>query len=265
MNRIETLRAAIEARQVEIDTLLANDDITAEDTERVRSLLDEQEADHAAVTELAELHERAANAAKVPTVPQIIRPATPAAEVDALRDSPTAVRDAALRIVEDAFWLDSHQQTDVEKLLRCSTSHTDGSLLARRTVATERPEYRSAFFKYVAGRGDELTSDERQAVSEYRTGVAGSMDTSGGFGVPVTIDPTILITDGYNGPGILPYCRIENVTTDAWRGVSAANTAWSFDAESVDGAIVEVSEDGPTMAQPTVSVHVFFFFDYRLK
>lgn len=187
MNRIDTLRAAIEARQVEIDTLLANDDITPEDTERVRSLLDEQETDHAALTELAELAERARNAAKVPTIPQFIKPATPAAEVDALRDSPATVRDAALRVVESAHWLDSRQQDAIDKLIRRSGSHTDGDLIARRAVATERPEYRTAFVKYVAGRGDELTAEERQAVAEYRTGMAGSLDTSGGYGVPVKV------------------------------------------------------------------------------
>ena len=187
MTRIEALRAAIEARQVEIDTLLANDDITPEDTDRVRSLLDEQEADHAALTELAELAQRAERAAKVPQIPQIIKPATPIADVDPLRASATTVRDAALRVVEDSFWLTPDQQGDLERMFRRSTQHTDGDLLARRAVATERPEYRSAFFKYVAGREVELTNEERQAVSEYRTGMAGSVDTSGGYGVPVKV------------------------------------------------------------------------------
>lgn len=271
--KIAELSAAMEARQVEIDQLLSNDDATAEDIERASGLLDEQEGDAASRSEKVSLLERQVAAAKIfadPTIPKFaavdFSHLKQDKEVDPIRSSATEVRDAALRIVEEAHWLDSRQQDAADKLLRRSTSHTDGELIARRTVATERPAYRSAFAKFVAGRGNEFSDEERQAVAEFRAGVAGSMDTSGGFGVPVTIDPTILITDGYNGPGILKHCRIENVTTDAWRGVSAANTAWSFDAESVDGAIVEVSEDGPTMAQPTVDVHMAqAFIPYSIR
>lgn len=133
------------------------------------------------IADLEEIEKRAAS------IPQFIKPATPAAEVDALRDSPATVRDAALRVVESAHWLDSRQQDAIDKLIRRSGSHTDGDLIARRAVATERPEYRTAFVKYVAGRGDELTAEERQAVAEYRTGMAGSLDTSGGYGVPVKV------------------------------------------------------------------------------
>ena len=76
-----------------------------------------------------------------------------------------------------------------------------------------------------------------------------STTTAGGFGVPVEIDPSIILTSQGNVPVVLQVCRIETVTNDTWRGVSSAGVSWSYDEE-----IVEVSDDAPTLAQPTVSI-----------
>jgi HK97 family phage major capsid protein len=93
-----------------------------------------------------------------------------------------------------------------------------------------------------------LTEDERRAVTEFRA--MSTTTTAGGFGIPVLIDPTVLVTNGTGLLGLLPYCTIEPVTNGVWKGVSAGNTEWSFDAEGA-----EVSDDASTFAQPSVTAH----------
>lgn len=72
-------------------------------------------------------------------------------------------------------------------------------------------------------------------------------DANGGFGVPILIDPTVIVTSGASDVPLLRVSRIEAITNDEWKGVSSAGVTWSFDAEAT-----EVSDDSPTLAQPTV-------------
>lgn len=51
------------------------------------------------------------------------------------------------------------------------------------------------------------------------------------------------------------------MTTNIWKGVSSAGVSWSFDTESS-----AVSDDSPTLAQPTVTVHMARgFLPYSLE
>lgn len=135
----------------------------------------------------------------------------------------------------------------------------DGSYIARRTLFTENPMYRSAFQKYIrygADAGLALTAEEQRAVAAFRQyevarAASENTTTAGGFGIPVLIDPSILITSGAADVPILRYARIEQVTNNIWKGVSSAGMTWSFDTEAA-----EVSDDTPTLAQPSVTVHM---------
>jgi HK97 family phage major capsid protein len=96
-----------------------------------------------------------------------------------------------------------------------------------------------------------LTEDERtaiQAYGEYRAMSEGT-NTAGGFGIPVFIDPSIIMTaQGTDNP-FLELAKQVDVNTNAWKGVSSAGVTWSFDAEAS-----AVSDDSPTLAQPSVTV-----------
>lgn len=135
-------------------------------------------------------------------------------------------------------------------------SQFDGSYVARRMLLTENPLYRSAFQKYSRfGPMAALTHDEQRAVvdfQEFEVRRAGSEGTSsaGGYGVPVLIDPTIIITSGAADAPILRIARTEQITTNIWKGVSSAGMTWSYDAEAA-----EVSDDMATLAQPSVTVY----------
>jgi HK97 family phage major capsid protein len=57
-----------------------------------------------------------------------------------------------------------------------------------------------------------------------------------------------MTAQGTDNP-FLQLCRIVDVNTNAWKGVSSAGVSWSFDAEGS-----AVSDDSPTLAQPSTTV-----------
>lgn len=257
MKNIDELRSAVAALRDEIAELSTLDDITPEQDARLDEALSELDTRTA---ELNKAEERAARVAAVREA-QEAGTVTESRGVDSFQymrrtetrvDAATApiseVRDAARKIIDEARWTPDRKREAAERILFRNTGNLSGDKIARRLVVTETPEYRSAFLKGVLGRGDEMTEAERRAVSEVRA--MSLTDTAGGYGVPVLIDPTVLITDGQGLTGILAYSRVETITNDAWKGVSAAHTAWSFDSEGA-----QVSDDASTFAQPEVPVY----------
>src|SRR6185369_6141260 len=141
----------------------------------------------------------------------------------------------------------SDEKDEVERQVRRSTE------IARRILVTENDSYRDAWLKLVTRPNGAmyLTEEERNAMQvwdEYRTMSEGTT-TAGGFGIPVFIDPSIIMTAQGSGNPFLQIARQVDVNTNAWKGVNSAGVSWSFDAENA-----EVSDDSPTLAQPTVNV-----------
>lgn len=164
-------------------------------------------------------------------------------------------RDKALKALDmrgTTEHLDDEQRTKIEQVLRKRSRNTDGSMIARRLLLTENDHYRSAFVKMVTRTSPVLTVDEARAMEafdEYRAMSIGT-DSAGGFGVPVLIDPTIMLTAQGSPNDIFRISRVETITNDEWKGVTSPGTTWSFDAEAT-----EVSDDSPTLAQPNVPTH----------
>ena len=94
-----------------------------------------------------------------------------------------------------------------------------------------------------------FSAEEAHAINELRA--ASLTDASGGFGVPVLIDPTIIITSGAADVPLLSVARIETITNDEWKGVSSQGVTWSWDAEAA-----AVSDDAATLAQPNVVTYM---------
>lgn len=171
---------------------------------------------------------------------------------DVRRLTTSEARDRALRVLDDrnsSAHMKEHEKDEVERQLRTSTD------IARRILVTENEHYRTAFLKMVTRPNGfmYLSEDERRALmafDEYRTMSEGTT-TAGGFGIPVFIDPSIIMTAQGSGNPFLQICSTVDVNTNAWKGVTSAGVTWSFDAENV-----EVSDDSPTLAQPTVTVYM---------
>lgn len=186
------------------------------------------------------------------SVPNFVREAPASEDVDTRSASAGEVREAAMRAIEkaDKTYLGSIGDARADALEAAisggKTRNYDADRVARALVAQSKPAYESAFIKGIAGRDSEWTSEERAAITEARAQNIGT-DADGGYGVPIIIDPTILITNGQTGNPLINAARVEAITNDEWKGVSSAQASWSMDAEAA-----QVSDDSVTLAQPTI-------------
>lgn len=226
------LRAKTDAEQIAFDYGLKLRDVAIKRLE-----------EHRAVQEVFQRRPKAVQSAMV----NIKTPEDPYGDVR--RMTMSEARDRALRILDDrnsAGHLKSYEKDEVERQIRTSTD------IARRILVTENDDYRNAFMKLLRPNGVMLlTEDERRAMiayDEYRTMAEGATGT-GGAGIPVFIDPSIILTAQGSGNPFLEIASSVDVNTNAWKGVNSAGVSWSFDTENT-----EVSDDSPTLGQPTVTV-----------
>jgi HK97 family phage major capsid protein len=207
----------------------------------------------------ADLDAAEARARRVAEVRATVTEETPGADVNVIRStdplagsirgaSRSELRDRAMKVLETrGKRLAPFQQDHVASLLDTRSIDVDGSHIAKLMLATESDAYRSAFQKGVTG-DSFFTAEEQAAVLEFRAASEGT-PSAGGFGIPVLIDPTIILTSGAVDAPILQLATVKTITTDAWKGVSSAGVTWSYDAEAS-----AVSDDTPTLAQPVINV-----------
>jgi len=129
-------------------------------------------------------------------------------------------KDEALRSLDnkyDTAHMTDPQKTEVEKQVRTS------EYIARRVLVTENDAYREAFLKMVTKPDGHvyLTDDERQALRAYDEfrAMSENTTTAGGFGIPVFIDPSIILTAQESPNPFLSIARQENINTNIWQGV----------------------------------------------
>lgn len=171
-------------------------------------------------------------------------------EVPSLNDlsffaTPGEVRDAAMRSIERSGKIGDDERGLAEATL--ARAETPDGRVARHIIATGAPEYRSAWSKLIQPGGAALLTDaEARAVEAVRA--ASLTGNAGGFAVPFTLDPTVIYTgDGAANP-FRQISRVVQVATDDWNGVSSAGITVSWDGEAG-----EVSDDAPTLAQPSIT------------
>jgi HK97 family phage major capsid protein len=125
--------------------------------------------------------------------------------------------------------------------------------IAARLLLTENEAYRSAWQKAVTQASPLYTDEERDALLRFRDferAGAESPTSAGGFGIPVFIDPHIILTAQGSGNPFLELARQVTVNTNVWKGVSSAGVSWAFQAEAA-----ATTDNFPTLAQPTVTVY----------
>lgn len=196
--------------------------------------------------------------------------AAPPYEIDRVRrntDGGDVMRSQGLRMVEELNRRDeigrslSPAQLDqLDAMIRRDAPKFDGSYIAERLMLTENDAYRAAFQKYIASGVTNqpmiLSAEEAGAVDEFRRfearrSASENVTTAGGFGVPVLVDSTVLLTAGAAAAPLLRVCRVEQITTNLWTGVSSAPMQWSYRTEGT-----EATDNMPTLGQPTVRVHM---------
>lgn len=249
----------LKARLAEIEAERRNIDNTAGDSAlndeaQVRwNELDTEETELRAQVDEADRRVRVAESRSKWQTVQVGSKVNAFDNADVSRMSHREASDRARSVISDeAPDLTDAQRSRTDKLLQTRNDNVDGGDLARRLLVTETPEYRSAFMKLVTRSNPVLTSDESRAVQRYEEYRAMSVGTgsAGGFGVPVLIDPTIILTAQGSPNDFFNLARVETITTNQWKGVSSAGVSWSFKTEGA-----AATDNSPTLVQPTVPTY----------
>jgi HK97 family phage major capsid protein len=141
---------------------------------------------------------------------------------------------------------------------------------ARWATVTGDPHYETAFAKLLADpdRGH-LTWTAKEA-DAYRKVAAfgaevkamGLSDTTGGFLVPLTLDPAVLLTSAGSVNPLRQIARVDTTVTDQKAFVTSAGVTAEWLSEAAEAA-----DAAPTVAQPNVPVHkgaAFVPFSYEV-
>lgn len=169
---------------------------------------------------------------------------------DVRRMTVPEARDKAMRVLDnkyDTAHMSADQKAQVERQVRLDT------VIARRILVTENEHYREAWMKLVTKTHPFLSQEEQRAVEafeEFRA-MSENTTTAGGFGIPVFIDPSIILTAQESGNPFLQLARQVNINTNMWKGVSSAGVSWTFQTEAA-----AVGDASPVLAQPSVTVHM---------
>jgi HK97 family phage major capsid protein len=136
---------------------------------------------------------------------------------------------------------DGGNQVHFERLLK---RHGSDLRWAENILARSRPEYMTGWSKLVMGRPELMTNEERTALSV-------GTSANGGYLVPANLDPTLILTSNGSSNVIRQLARKVTLTEgNQWKGATTAGVSASF-----DGELAEVSDDTPTVGQPTVTVY----------
>jgi HK97 family phage major capsid protein len=226
-----------------------------------RAKIEARDAARAKVAEIAKKSD------PKPAVPNFNPPIE--TDVDVRTATRGEIRDAALKVLEaehrsGQIPVSDASATHLEKMF---TRYAvvdgdvifDGNAVAKRMLVTESPAYRSAFQKALKSSTPAWTPEESQAM--IRAAEQSLTNASGGYAVPVLIDPTIILTSGGNSAPVVQIARIEQITNNVWKGISTAGVAWQNLDENTAATAVQA-----TLAQPSVTAHkVAAFVPYSLE
>ena len=166
-----------------------------------------------------------------------------------------AQRDRALRTLERCQTHDvmsSRAAVRMERLVR----HEDQlGIGARYLSAVGDPHYHNAFgklLKYGDSAAMRMTPEELESVRvvtavEAERAMLGGVGAQGGFALPITIDPTILMTSSGALNPIRDLADVREIVSYTLRLVSADTPAANYAAEAT-----EVVDSSPTLVQPTI-------------
>lgn len=123
---------------------------------------------------------------------------------------------------------------------------------ARRAAAhiltASSPEYIRAWSK--AFRTGIRTGQPDVTALQVLQRAASLTDASGGYAVPVPIDPTLIVMDDGNVNPLRALGTVKQVTTNKFKVINVGAVSASYDAEAA-----EVSDDTPTWGTDEISVH----------
>lgn len=279
MNYLDILRAKLadwdEQRNTALDEM---DAATKAATDESRSALTPEEdaafaAAQAKVTEIDTNEERKATIARVAELEAVDTSRTnakrapvggmlPAADdlrdVDVTKMSNSEARGRAITMITESrnFAHASHKAAVVD-LIESNGSHV-GAAAARMALTTGSEDYTRGWLKHMTGNTYAITEAERNALAkgfdgyspEERAMTAGT-GASGGFFVPVFIDPTMIVTGAGSTNPFRHISTVKNIgpAFGGWFGATAAQVTAAWTTE---GAVAP--DNTPVVAQPNIPI-----------
>jgi HK97 family phage major capsid protein len=179
-------------------------------------------------------------------------------------------RQRALDLVESIDRTANVGHDNLERATRLIERDEDPtSPIAQWTLVAGDPHYRTAFAKLARDpeRGHLLWTEPERAAFGRADAYNRAMSltsTAGGFLVPFTLDPQVIITG--TGTSRIDYMReigtVRHTVTNSWNGVSAAQVSAEWKTEGAQAA-----DASPTLAQPSIPVYLgdaFIPFSYEV-
>ena len=162
----------------------------------------------------------------------------------------TEIRARATEAIETApkHLMDDNARESAVGVLNRAWGRTGKRDVAEHILRTGSPAYHEAFEDYLR------EPESRAALS--------LTNANGGFLVPFTLDPTIILTNTGTQNPFRQISRIVSITTDDWNGVSSAGVTAEWLSEGS-----EVADASPTFAQPSITVHkaaAYVFASYEV-
>lgn len=258
LDEIQARQEAIRSRLTEIEGLEPDDSLeevaraqfvtdldaeTDELLEEAEALEEEAKPLVARAQRLSRLHAAASNARAFEpgdqrpfgNGPEVMRKVDPYEGLELVRSKRYDDGDVISR-ARKAIETAPRHMTDVARgqveslLLDLEEDSRQGPLIARHLLLTGSPDYHQQFKEYM------------------KTGYAGELlranmsltDANGGYLVPFTLDPTIILTNSGIVDPIRSISTIKTTATDTWSGVTSAGVTagWSAEAaEATDGNV----------------------------
>jgi HK97 family phage major capsid protein len=181
-----------------------------------------------------------------------------------------SVRDEALSRIEFCQARDGMSSVAADRLDTLVREEDRSGSESRYFCAVSNEDYKTAFGKMLAHPFDahlRMTPAEAEsvrvvaAITQERAMQEG-LTTSGGFGVPVFVDPTLMLSSNGAINPLRKLATVKTITTNKWQGVAGSVTA-SFAAE-----LAEVADGTPTLTGPSITVqkaHCFVPFSIELE
>jgi HK97 family phage major capsid protein len=164
-------------------------------------------------------------------------------------------RDTALRSVDAAFERGAVDESSGRRLIDLVNRDTTG-VDADYLTAVGDPVYERAFSRMfmnpTPGAQGLLSTAEQESVRKVgaamaQRGLAVGEGATGGYAIPLGLDPTIQLTDSGTVSPLRELADVTSITTSEWAGITSAGVSASFADEGI-----EVGDDSPTLAQPKV-------------
>ncbi|HEX5374677.1 MAG TPA: phage major capsid protein [Solirubrobacterales bacterium] len=163
-------------------------------------------------------------------------------------------RDEALRSIYDrAGEIDATSGDRLVALVEADRAGIDSEYVS----AVADPAYERAFARSITnpvpGAAGMLSAEEHRAMvrvgrSMEMRALGVSEGATGGFAVPLTLDPTIMLTSNGAINPIRELATVRPILTTTWKGVNSEGVAFEFVAEAA-----EAKDKAPTLTQPEIT------------